>query len=243
MGWKVPVLFNKMAGAAATYADKVLGYSPIAYWPMNETSGTAAVCQVNTAQNGTYARDVSVMGTGDGIGDGNTAPLFDGTNDYVNIQTATLAGAFNGDLGWYAGWLKMTAGVWTDSTTRGVLTLEVDANNDIKIRRESTDNNVRFNREANNANETTLYGTGGPYTWCHFGMTWNQVGDDIQYYWAGSAVDDDQGLQAFVGVLAVSVIGAVDAGGTNPFSGYLAHIAIGAGGILTPTQMLDLATV
>jgi hypothetical protein len=35
--------------AVGGYSAKVLSYSPIAYWPLNETSGTTAICQVNAA--------------------------------------------------------------------------------------------------------------------------------------------------------------------------------------------------
>ena len=56
-----PVLLG-MGGQ--TYSGRILATNPIAYWPLNETTGTAAVCPVNAAMNGTYNRDVSLMGTG-----------------------------------------------------------------------------------------------------------------------------------------------------------------------------------
>ena len=30
---------------AETYIEKILSYGPIAYWPLNESSGTTAYCQ------------------------------------------------------------------------------------------------------------------------------------------------------------------------------------------------------
>ena len=79
------------------YNDLVMGTGPIAYWPLWETSGTVAHCLVNPLQDGTYNSDVSGWPPGTGIGDGNTAPTFDGINDAVAISTATLAAAYDGE--------------------------------------------------------------------------------------------------------------------------------------------------
>ncbi|GAI14148.1 unnamed protein product, partial [marine sediment metagenome] len=81
------------AGGVLAYDDKVLGMDPIAYWPLSETSGLVANCLVNPAQNGVYT---GVTLGQPGIGDGNTAPYFDGTNDYVDVLTAAFIAAYNG---------------------------------------------------------------------------------------------------------------------------------------------------
>ena len=57
------------------YIDRVLASGPIAYWPLWEMSGTVAQDLVANLRapdpgslDGTYARDVSVMGTGTSTG-------------------------------------------------------------------------------------------------------------------------------------------------------------------------------
>ena len=102
---RVPV--STPGGGAASYVSRVLGFGPIAYWPLYESSGTTAACLVNAAQNGTYSADVSLWPPGPGIGDGNTAPEFDGATEWVNIDTAALVAAFNGAEGSFLIWARV----------------------------------------------------------------------------------------------------------------------------------------
>ena len=66
-----------------TYAQIVLQDVPIAYWPLDETSGTIAYDQSGNGYNGTYNGSIilndymSIPGTGGG------APKFDGSTTYV----------------------------------------------------------------------------------------------------------------------------------------------------------------
>jgi len=92
---------------APAYWERVMATDPIAYWPLWETSGTVARCLINPAQNGAYNSNVSGWPPGPGIGDGNTAPFFDGTNDYVNPFSVTFRGRFNGAEGTVMIWAKV----------------------------------------------------------------------------------------------------------------------------------------
>ena len=100
-----------------SYADKVLSYGPIAYWPLWETAGASAACLVNPAQSGTA---VGVTWANDATGAfGTAAPFFDGANDDINIYTAALAAAFSGHVGSLMVWCRVAnAGVWTDGAAR-----------------------------------------------------------------------------------------------------------------------------
>lgn len=91
-----PVVFLPRVMGEKEYIDRVLDYSPIAYWPQNEAAGATINCMVNPLQNGTY---VGVDLGQPGIGDGNTAPYYDGVNDYGQLLTATLISNFNGAEG------------------------------------------------------------------------------------------------------------------------------------------------
>jgi len=63
----------------------------------------------------------SSSGTG---GHGATAFSFDGTNDNVNIYSSDLNSVLNPNEGTLVAWTKVSgAGVWTDGTTDGILTL------------------------------------------------------------------------------------------------------------------------
>ena len=120
----------------ASYVNKVLGIDAannIAYWPVNETSGVVA----DNAE-GTAARDGAITGvtlnsiTGPA---GGPAGRWDGANDYIDIESASLSTAFNGNAGTVALWLRaFNAGVWTDAASRYLLSLFFDAANNILIR-------------------------------------------------------------------------------------------------------------
>jgi hypothetical protein len=227
------------------YYAKVLSYSPIAYWQMAETSGTTAVCSVDTNQNGTYARDVSTMGTGTGIGDGNTAPAFDGTNDVLNAYSATLAGAFDGTEGTIALWCRVNAaGVWSDSTERYAFRFEADANNYVRNEKHTAVGDFRWLYKADGATEVQV-STLSTTAWFHAAITWSDTNDQVIYYVGGvqqGSIDTTVGTWAGPLANTLTVIGA---GITTPlivWYGWLAHAAVWTSPLTQP-QLADLATV
>ena len=131
---------RRAIGAPASYIDKVIGLGPIAYWPLNEGSGTTAACQINPAQNGTYT---GVTLANDATGSfGTAAPFFDGANDYVNIYSLTLANAWNTPERSMMVWAKVNgAGVWTDGATRAAIDLRGVVGTDNYIQRKDNVNN------------------------------------------------------------------------------------------------------
>ena len=78
--------------SVVTYREKVLSYSPIAYWMQAEAAGNDSLCQVDSNQDGTYT---GVTLGQPGIGDGNTCPSFDGVNDYNDIYTTSFRDVFS----------------------------------------------------------------------------------------------------------------------------------------------------
>ena len=98
-------------------------------------------------QDGTYSSDVSTWPVGTGIGDGSTAPQFDGTNDYNDVFSATLQGAFNGEEGTISVWAKVSgSGVWTDGARREVFRIldTTDYQELIWIEKNSTNNQLWY---------------------------------------------------------------------------------------------------
>jgi hypothetical protein len=222
----LPVLFGQ------TYQRKTLnlfGASIIAYWPLWEPSGSVANDISGNARNGSYT-GVALGQTG--IGDGHTAPLFDGTADFVNVYSAGLAGAFSGVAGSLMTWGKVSgAGVWTDSTARYLLRLAADGNNQITLEKRSLNNTLRALYTAN----ATVKGTSPVFsglTWFHFAITWDKnAGADGQVlvFLNGAQSGATQtGLGVWAGALAAAttVIGALDLLPSNGWSGYLAHVLL-----------------
>lgn len=229
---------------AATYIERVLATNPIAYWPLTETSGTTAVCQVNALQNGTYQRDVSLMGTAAGPVAGQTAPVFDAANDWIDIYTATLAAAFSGAAGTLMAWFKVSgAGVWTDGTLRYAVDALVDANNRLYIIKSNINNSMIGLYEANNIIETAAVATTST-AWQCMVMTWSKAAEQVIYYLDGSDFETDINLGVWAGALSASftAIGAQRGDiGNSLWSGQLAHVALWSTA-LAPATILELAT-
>lgn len=211
------------------YTDKVLGSNPIAYWPLNEKSGTVARCLVNPLQNGTYARDVSVMTTGAGIGDGNTAPFFDGANDVVNMSNATFLAAFNAcrDLHTIMMWMRVAnVGVWTDGTTRRTWQFVRDASEITTMERNSTNGRLRWH---------STWGAGGGNrdldglantAWMHIVLSRSQVaGQAIPYYNGGPLAAIATPNLSLGGVIS-AFWGAANAVPAAAWHGWIQHCAV-----------------
>jgi predicted alpha-1,2-mannosidase len=70
-----------------SYESMVVSNNPLAYWPLNETTGSVA-WDVVGGHNGTYVGGVTLGQSGlsmPGISSGNSTALFDGTSGYVDI--------------------------------------------------------------------------------------------------------------------------------------------------------------
>ncbi|MGH7952945.1 MAG: LamG-like jellyroll fold domain-containing protein, partial [Limisphaerales bacterium] len=73
--------------APSVYQQAILSLNPIAYWPLNETSGTTAYDMIG-GNNGTYNSIYALGATGPTnsfFGDSSYAAGFDGTSSYVDI--------------------------------------------------------------------------------------------------------------------------------------------------------------
>lgn len=232
---------------ADKYIKKVLSYSPIAYWPLTEKSGTVAACRVNAAQNGTYNSDVSGWLPGTGIGDGHTAPFFDGNNDYVNIYSATfnaamLAGAV--DEGTAIAWCKVAAGAWTDGIERRIVSLYDNADNAIYIQKHDGNDLLRNTREANNVIKNS-YITVSSALWVPLAFSWSIAVDEQRAYINGAQPGATiNGLQAWTGAGLTATRTAIGMylSGNRHWHGHIAHCAF-FNTPLSPAVIADLAAL
>lgn len=69
---------------ANSYATEVLADSPLAFWKLDETSGTTMADSSGNARDGTYVNTPTLGATGL-IGDGGTAVTFNGTDEYGEV--------------------------------------------------------------------------------------------------------------------------------------------------------------
>jgi hypothetical protein len=229
-----------MRGAVGpSIIDNILSTGPVAYYPMNETSGTAAVNAEGTAnRNGTYQ--------GATLGQFKapfTCPFFDGINDFLRLDESVMAAPINKNLGSMAGWARVyDAGVWSDETWRYLWNLEYISNaNTIRLAKPgdlaTQDRIYSLLRQGTNIASTTsnaLTTTG----WIHIGLTWDVlVQDELKLFVQGGQEGGTQtGLVTPSGSLTYCAIGAKDYTPINTWHGWLAHWAIWDY-VLAPSEM------
>jgi hypothetical protein len=92
-----------------TYKQKVLSYSPIAYWALDETAGTIAIDSTGLGRHGTYS-GVTLGATT--FVDGNAALGQDGVNDTINLYSSALMAALNPNAGTILYWFDPVQSSW-----------------------------------------------------------------------------------------------------------------------------------
>ena len=217
-----------LLGTRRAYTKKVQALSPIAYWPLAESSGSVATDESGNARDGAYT---SVALGAAGIGDGRSAATFTPTTSLLNVYSASFAAAFSGAEGSAAMWLQMSAaGIWTDATFHEALKFRVDANNSVTVEKTSTNNQIRTTYIAGatgkSINDASLAGS---VAWFHVAMTWSKSNDRMRMYINGVQSGANQtGLGTFAGSPAstTTCIGANDTTPTFVWSGNIAHVAI-----------------
>ncbi|MBL8130289.1 MAG: hypothetical protein JNL42_00400 [Anaerolineae bacterium] len=219
------------AGARRTYAGKVLSYSPLAYWKLDELSGSAAADSSGNGYNAAYGGVTLNGATGP---DGKAAPSFDGTNDFINLYSAGYSAAFPWVRGTVMFWFKAaSAGVWTDSTLRylGLYRLN-GSSNQIAIYKLTTANTIRTIYEATGSG-TKFRDVGVSSTgWVHYAFTWDADTDAGVPYFNGvaaaplltplSPLTGTGGMNSNLNLLGASSVSSP----ANGWSGAMAHAAV-----------------
>jgi lysophospholipase L1-like esterase len=235
-------VFRRRSG----YARRVLATQRsqlVAYWPLDELAGTVAA-----NREGTSARNGTHKGAGEPlvgqVAAPFTAPLWDGTNDYTNIQTASLA-AFSATAGTLACWLRVVPAAWTDAMVRRALILQADSGNRIIVEKTSTSDQLALYYVAGAVTKsiTKCRASLAASGWVHLALTWDKPGDAVKAYFNGVQEGSTQtALGVWAGSLGVSVIGAASLVPGQPWSGNLAHVGIWRTA-LTAGEIAPLATI
>jgi hypothetical protein len=215
--------------------------SLVAYWRLNESTGTTAG---DSSGNGYSGTAYGVTWSQAGIGDGDTAALFDGVNDYVNVYSAGLRDAFSSGEGTLMIWVRVAdAGVWTDGAYRTFVNLEADGNNFIRICKHSLDHWLQWLYRAGGVDKQVNKGNFSATGWLCLGLTWDTAADQARAYLNGAQEDQPMtGLGTWAGSLATAVIGAVSSTPGEVFNGRIAHVALWSEA-LTGDEIAQLAGV
>lgn len=223
----------------SAYGAKIAALGPIAFWPMDEPSGSVAFDRSGNGRNGAY--------TGVALGqpgvDGRTSAGFDGATSYNNVLGASLAAAFNGSEGSIALWAKVSgSGVWSDGVLRRLFHLTVDASNQLSIFKSTANNRVDMVYLAGGVTKTVITTGLTSLGFIHFGLTWGKSADAVKAYVGGAQSGATQtGLGVWAGVPTLMIVGAGSLIPANVMSGAEAYGAVFARA-LSSAEMLSAAT-
>jgi hypothetical protein len=84
-----PMVASPSTATAKTYSATVLADHPLAYWRMDETTGTTMADASGNANDGRYVGTYALGQPGAMAGDGNTAVGFDGQSGAASVVSST----------------------------------------------------------------------------------------------------------------------------------------------------------
>jgi len=209
-----------------SYAQQILKTNPICYWPLNETSGTAAnnYGNLSTGANGTYVGVTLSNALAPG---GGMCPLWDAVNDRVAISSATLLAGLNTREFTFLVWAKVTnSSVWTDGVERSFFYIGYNSNpgtNFFSFNKRTTANQIQMIRYANGPASTKNRAC-SLTDWFLYGGTISESANQFISYLNGVG-DTPIGTGTFTGTSFISNqqnIGSVT-NAIGGFSGWLAH--------------------
>lgn len=236
----------------SSYIEKVRRTKPnslVAYWPMNEHTGTSAIdaggLRATNGEHGTYTavKLANIYGK-----DGSPAPYFDGSTSKLNVYVAasedsTVAGTV---MAWFA-----MEKEYMDGTTLGrIFSMGADANNVVLLEKTATANTLRAAYIAGSTTKSVspkVYARlgGQKAEWHHLAMTYSAADDAVKVYLDGAQSGSTAtSLGTWSGSVAstIYVIGASATTPSNVFKGWIAHVAQWTT-VLTADEIRELAVI
>ena len=161
-------------------------------------------------------------GTGE-VFHNNYSILFDGVNDYINMNTA--AGSIDTDKGTFSAWIKFNG---TSSSNDNFIKASVDSNNQIYMAYITSTGKFRFTYKAGGTGKNVEVTTDAVTTqnWIHIAMTWDASADELKGYVNGSQVASTlESLGTFSGTIDAVTAGKNSLADNTYFVGYIDEIS------------------
>lgn len=196
----------------------------IAYWPLDDLSGTVITSDVSASQNGTNGGATVNQNTTNGVV---KAYSFDGINDYGDVYSTALTSAFNGPAG--TAFIFMNGANMGTTTTRRLFFMSVNGSNFISGVKSATPNTVVLQYVAGGTTRSVSIGSVASNTWYLMAMTWDKAADEMKVYLNNAQSGSTQtGLGTWAGTFAstTTCIGASSNAGAQPWEQYLAHMVL-----------------
>jgi len=236
---KLSRLLPVLMGRGAKYYQKVLSIQPanlIAFWRLNETSGTAAVDSSPEGNNGTYTGvDLANAAGPDGV----LVPYWDGVNDYINIDSAGLDADFDDTECTLSVWVKPVN--WNDGANHQIIEIQNNVPQRLTIAKTSTADKVEFRWFGGNLDVAGI--TNATNAWMHFAITRSEAANEVKLWVNGAQVSTTKVSGSATGVsISLGLIGAYITTPAAVWKGWIANVALWKVA-LTPAEILALATV
>ena len=233
------------AVAAMDYGDLVRSTQPwalLGYWPLNETSGVVATNNALSGSGFNSAYQGPTLNSIAGPAGLGNAPLFDGSNDYVNADSASMDAAFSFDEFTIIAWFKVAAiGDWTDGTFKKVWELVSSSGEEMSFDFSNANNTIRQRNLIGGSSFAVTYLVPSPTTNWYFAAVRHSLSQSFRDAWLNNV---RIGTTATVVAATGTSIGTWRFGdyrtGGNPWHGYLAHCAVWRGA-LTTAELLALS--
>lgn len=215
----------------------------VAYWPLQEESGTVAY---DLSANGYNATSANLVHSRKVLGiDGLPCAEFNGSTSYIDVY-GILADepTTEGTVSLWAATPDANIG---DTTAMYLVYLAVNSNNFIRIYFDTTANQFngtyKAGGTASSVNGGLLYNIGYGAEWHHFALTWSATGDAVKFYQDGVQQGTTQSsLGTWSGSIAeaTSVVGSSSTTAADQFTGWMQHLAIW-GAALSDDDIAELA--
>lgn len=205
-GIDAPTRLSRTAGVNyVKQLTDLFGSSLVEIFPLNGSPNGEVNALPGTATAGLQWGDAAFPA-------GGKSPFFDG-NEAVDIQSASLAAAFNGENGGVIISIKLAESDWTNATLRRLIYLFRDANNSISIRHDPSATPVLIATYRSGGATKTWYIHGPQTDWLIAALTWSEAAGLCHLYVDGAEKIAAQTNGNWTGALTASVIGAGAADG------------------------------
>lgn len=208
------------ASTLSGYAQKVTALGPIAYWPLNEASGTTAnAVHPTTDLDGLYIGP-TLNSTLSPI-DADQAPLWDAVNDVLDIYSTAINNTLDVSSGTFSIWIKAENWVGVQS----ICYIYYDnANTDIPIAMFSNGSTLLLSHRIGGVSKQVKFAETST-DWMNLIATWD-INANVNFYKNSTLIVStaiDGGTPGGNIVTTRCVIGASGNGGASPWDGHLAQ--------------------
>jgi len=221
----------------------LFGANLIQYLPANETTGTTAEDATANNRDGTYS-NVTLNSIAGPVASMGYAGLWNASTSYLDVYSASLAGAFSASAGTLSFWFRMlNSTAWTGAVGfKYMARLAVNGTNQVRIWKTNVNNTFTLAYIAGGTTKEVST-TSSSLGWIHACITWSVAADEVKTYINGIQIGATQtGLGTWAGSLAASTcnLGSAVNTGSNVHSGYIFHYAL-ANRAATPAEVAILA--